>query len=160
MNTILLQPNDLQRLTSISGNVDMDKLTPYMWIAQNSEVRRVLTDNLYLKILDDFENNTLSGLYKDIYDDYVLYLMVHYTASHYLSTAAYYQGNGGIFKLAPEGTDSVTKTEVDYLVTYQRNLGATYELRFKDYMKLNHLSIPEYDSSKLNNNSLKLNWIL
>ena len=61
MNTILLGPNYVQKLTAISGNVDMDKLTPFMWIAQNNEIKRILTDDLYNKILTDFENDALTG---------------------------------------------------------------------------------------------------
>lgn len=160
MNTILLGPNDVQKLSGISGNVEMDKLTPYMWIAQCNEVRRVLTYNLYLKILADFENDALTGIYLTIYNDYVLYLMVHYSASHYLTTAAYYQGNGGVFKMSPDGTTPVSKNEIDSLVAYHRNLGATYELRFKTFIKENITNIPEYDQSKINTNALKLNWIL
>jgi|GEM_PF-4329073 len=157
---ILLKADDIYRLTSLSGNIELDKLTPFMSIAQNMEIKRVLTDNLYNKILSDFDNDKLSGLYETIYNEFVVFLMVHYTAAHYLTNAAYFQSNGGLFKQVPENTESITKSEVDYLVTYQRNIGAEYELRFKEWMKKNYMSIPEYDSSKLNQNALKINWIL
>lgn len=160
MNTILLQPNDISKLTAISGNVELDKLTPYMWVAQNNEVKRILTNSLYEKILQDFENDDLTGVYLDIYNNYVLYFMVHFTAAHYLTTAPYYQGNGGVFKLAPEGTESITQNELTSLVSYHRNLGAGYEVDFKKWIKTNYQSVPEYDTTYLNKTSIKLNWIL
>ena len=100
MTTILLKSNDIYKLTSLSGNIELDKLTPYMSIAQNMEIKRVLTENLYNKILNDFDNDTLTGLYETIYEEFVVYLMVHYTASHYLVNAAYFQSNGGLFNLS------------------------------------------------------------
>jgi hypothetical protein len=160
MDTLLLKQNDVTRLTSISGNVELDKLTPFMWIAQNQEVKRVLTDNLYAKILVDFAADNLDGNYKVIYDSFVLPMMVHFTAAHYLTSAPYYQGNGGIYKIAPEGTEAITQKELTSLVSYQRNLGASYELQFHKWLKVNYTSIPEYDPSKLHKTSSKLNWII
>lgn len=160
MNTILLAPNDISKLTSISGNVDLDKITPYMWIAQNQEIKRILTDDLYDKITTDFENDDLTGIYKIIYDEFVIYMMVHFTAAHYLTTAPYYQGNGGIYKLVPENTEAITQKELISLISYHRNLGASYEIKFKDWLKTNYQDIPEYDTSKLHKKSIKLNWII
>jgi hypothetical protein len=50
----------MNRLTSISGNIDVNKITPSIWISQITDIERVLTKGLYDKITD-FTNNTLVG---------------------------------------------------------------------------------------------------
>jgi hypothetical protein len=48
--------NMMNRLTSISGNIDVNKITPSIWISQITDIERVLTKGLYDKILTDFTN--------------------------------------------------------------------------------------------------------
>jgi len=74
--TLLLKADDIARLTSISGNVDLNILTPWIFSAQLNDIRRILGLNLYNKILVDFDNDDLTGEYKTIYDNYVSQMLV------------------------------------------------------------------------------------
>ena len=72
---LLLKPNDIPRLTSLSGNIDIDSIAPHVFTAQLNDVRRILGTNLYDKILSDYDADTLANEYATIYNDYVLMML-------------------------------------------------------------------------------------
>jgi hypothetical protein len=41
--------NMMNRLTSISGNIDVNKITPSIWISQITDIERVLTKDFMIK---------------------------------------------------------------------------------------------------------------
>jgi hypothetical protein len=90
--------NMMNRLTSISGNIDVNKITPSIWISQITDIERVLTKGLYDKILTDFTNNTLSGDYLLIYDDYVSNMLVFYSTADFIMKNSIMISNGGNFQ--------------------------------------------------------------
>lgn len=140
--TLLLGPNDIARLTKISGNVDIDSLTPFIYIAQTTDIKRVLGADLYNKILNDFDNNTLEDDYLTIYDNFIIDMLVYYSSANFVKFAPYQISNGGIFKHVPENSDSVDIEEVNQLINRYNQLGAAIESMFYDFMK--DIDIPEY----------------
>lgn len=158
-NNLLVKAGDnlLNRITSISGNVDLDKLTSSIFIAQTAEIRRVLTEPLYNKILEDFTNNTLTGDYLTIYEDYISLMLMYYTASHFIFANAITINNGGNFKHSATNAQVVDYKENDRIVAKYRQHGANEELRFEKFMKT--VDIPEYKNNcSTKNNSYKFPW--
>lgn len=157
--TLLLKADDTARLTSISGNVDIDTLTPWIFSAQLNDVRRVLGLPLYNKILADFDNDALTGEYKIIYDNYVSQMLVFFSAALFISVNNYKVTNGGVYKVNPENGESLEESELLSLVERYKSIASGFELGFRDYMK--DISIPEYNSScKNNNSSFNFPWYL
>ena len=72
-------------MTGFSGNIDSDSIKPAINVAQTTHLKRILGQSLYDKISTEIENNTLSGDYLTIYNDYIVYMTAFFSASIYLS---------------------------------------------------------------------------
>lgn len=151
---LLLKPNDIPRLTSLSGNIDIDKIAPHVFTAQLNDVRRILGTNLYNKILDDYTSDTLADEYLTIYNDYVLMMLAYYSAYYFIGVGSYQIVNNGIVKTTVEGGTSIDMKEADILANKYKGMAGTYEIGLNDY--LSTISIPEYTQEDKKNVKLKI----
>ena len=113
---LFISRTDLVKNSIIDGNVDTDKFIQFIKIAQQIQVQNYLGTDLYNKISADIIADTLSGDYLDLVNDYIQPMLIWYAQVEYLPYAAYQVKNGGVFKHTSENAESVSKSEVDYLV--------------------------------------------
>ena len=131
---LLITRTDLVRLTALGGNVDTDKFIQFIKIAQDIHIQGYLGTRLLDRIKDDIENNTLSNPYLTLLEKYIKPMLIHWAMVEYLPFAAYNIANKGVYKHTAENSDSVEKTEVDYLVEKERDIAQHYTQRFIDHM--------------------------
>lgn len=147
MITLLLKQNDIPSLTSFDGNIDADKLKPYIALAQKNDVRKALGADLYTKIYNDYVAGTLSGIYQTIYDEYVVEMLVYFSCSKYMSFGGYKTSNNGIHKIAFGGAQVVDYKEVAILIAKYDQLATNSETSFYEFMALESTpDVPEYKS--------------
>jgi len=77
LTTILIKQEELTRNTLIGGNVDVDRYLQAIKACQNLLIKPILGATLYDKIVTDYENNSLSGLYLEMFDDYIKEMIIH-----------------------------------------------------------------------------------
>lgn len=144
MDDLLITPGDylMNRLTAISGNIDSDKLMPSIWISQTVHVKRILGKSLYDKIVADFSNDTLTGIYKEIFEEYVTNMLIFHSAADFISKNVIIISNGGNFKHQPDNSQIVDYKEVDRLSKHYADLANHFELQFYDFMRKQN--IPEF----------------
>ena len=156
---LIVKGSDLMnRLTAINGNVDINKLLSSIWTSQVTDIKRILTTDLYNKILTDFDNNSLTGIYETIFNNYVSIMLVFYSTSDFIMKNSIIIGNGGNFKHKPDNGEIVDYKEVDRQVKYYREMGANFELEFYEFMK--DKNIPEYRRNCVDTNTFKFPWYL
>ena len=126
MAQLLLSQNDIPRLTALSGNIDIDKLTPFVFQAQILDGKRILGTDLFNKILTDFTNDNLSGDYATIYNDYLIFIIAYYASSYYVKLDAYQINNNG----GKKSNDSEN----------YRQLGITFETQLLEFLKENDVA--------------------
>lgn len=153
MIKLFLTEKDIPFLTSISGNVDVDSLKPHIYTAQTTEIKRILGVNLYNKIYTDFSDDTLTGVYKDIFDNYVVDMLVYFTCCNFVQFGGYKIANQGIFKSTADGGTAVDYKEISVLASKYRQLGANVELNFRTF--INDNPIPEFTITESTN---LFNW--
>jgi len=68
---ILLAPDELTKSTLLGGNIDTDLYVPAIKNAQNTRIKEILGKELYVKIMDDYESDSLTGIYEEMYEDYI-----------------------------------------------------------------------------------------
>lgn len=156
MPQLIIKPNDIPRLTALNGNIDIDSLTPYVFQAQTLDVKRILRPTLYNKIVADYTANTLTGVYKTMYDDYILLVLAYYSASYFISFGSYQIVNNGIMKMTSEGGTAVELKDVNFLSEKYKGLGVAFESQLYDYLQT--LDIPEYDNKVAQKLKSKSNW--
>lgn len=158
--TLLLREQDLVKLNNISANVDIDKLTPFIYMAQNNKITRMLKNQLYNKILTDFEDDELSGDYLTLYNDYVVDALIYYTTYFYWTVGLYQVDNQGAYKKSVENSEFLDPSELLRVGKFFEQQGQSVELNFETWIK--DKNIPEYNNgcSNNDNNSRGLNWQL
>jgi len=144
---LFIKREDIVRNTIIDGNLDFDKYIQFIKIAQEIHIKNYLGSDLYEKISSDILAGTLSGDYLELVNTYVQPMLIHFAMVDYLPFAAYSIKNGGIYKHTSENSEVVSKEEVDYLVSKERDIAEYYTRRFIDYMAFNQSSFPEYTSN-------------
>ena len=144
---LFISRTDLVKNSIIDGNTDTDKFIQFIRIAQEIEIQNYLGTDLYNKISADIISGTLTGDYLNLVNDYVQPMLIWWAQVSYLPYAAYQIKNGGVFKHTSENSESVSKSEVDYLVGKARDTAEYYTRRFIDYMSFNSSTFPEYNSN-------------
>ena len=155
--TLLLKADDIARLTNISGNVDIDKLTPFIYMAQKNNLRRILGLELYNKISIEFDSETLSGDYLSVYD-YIRDILVYYSASYYWLFGHYTIDNAGAYTKTVENGNNLEENSVIRIGTMWEQQGAASEMQLTAYLKT--VNIPEYGNSCDSSSTPKFNWYL
>lgn len=144
---LFIKRSDLVRNSILDGNIDTDKFIQFIKIAQEIHIRNYTGTDLYNKISADIIAGTLSGDYLELVNTYIQPMLIHFAMTDYLPFAAYQVKNGGVYKHISENAESVDKSEIDYLVSKQRDFAEYYTRRFIDYMNFNESKFPEYRSN-------------
>lgn len=138
MIKLWLKENDIPALTSFAGNIDTDSLKPFIFIAQTTDLKRILGLSLYDKLALDYEANTLTGIYATIFNNYVVDMLVYFSCSHYIAMNSSKISNNGIIK--PE--QSTDLKEIDRLSARYNALANNVLVSFERY--IGTIDIPEY----------------
>lgn len=139
---LLITPQQVIDKTPFNGNIDYDKLVPCIEDAQVTDLEPLLGQILFDKILDEYEAETLTGLYLDLYNKFLVDYLIRASAKNYFLIGAYQIANGGIYKHTSENAEAISKEEVDFMMVQQRSKMEVYGLRMKRWLIYNR--IPEY----------------
>jgi len=130
---IWLTENDIPALTSFAGNIDTDALKPFIVIAQTNDILPILGVDLYNRINTDIENDTLSGVYLEFYDKYIIFMLAYFSCSHYIAINTSQISQNGIIK--PEQRTDLS--EITRLSALYNQLGNNVFVQFKEFIRLN-----------------------
>jgi hypothetical protein len=147
---IFVSADDIKRFTSLNGNVDVDKFIQFVKIAQDIHIQNYLGTKLFNKISEDILDADLQEPYLALVNDYIKPMVIHWTMVEYLPYASYIIGNKGVYKHGAENSQTVDKSEVDFLIEKSRDTAQHYTRRFIDFMCFNSNDFPEYLSNSNN----------
>jgi len=140
---LLLKPNDIPRITSLSGNIDIDSLKPHIFTAQVTDIKRILGKPLYDKMLEE----TLTDEYLIIYDDYLVFILSYYATAYFIDFAGVKVVNNGIVKMSVEGGETADLKQTQILAEKYRKLAINFEGQLLAYLKT--ITIPEYTTENV-----------
>ena len=144
---LFITREDIVKFTALSGNIDVDKYTQFIKIAQDIHIQNYLGTKLFNKINDAIVAGTLANPYLALLKDYIKPMVIHFAMVEYLPFAAYTIANKGVFKHNSENSTNVEKNEVDFLIEKERDIAQHYTTRFVDYMSYNQVLYPEYNTN-------------
>lgn len=157
MNKLLINISDIAKLTSLDGNIDNDTINPFIFMAQNSEIKRILGDPLYLKVVTDYENDALAGDYLSIYNEYIAVIESYWSAAFFLRLGTAKISQNGAYLVLAENTEVLTKEDrIDIAQGYEK-LAVGLELKFIE--KLDELNLPERPAPSSIKSKSNFNWI-
>jgi len=157
MTKLLIDSSDIAKLSGFDGNIDNDTISPFIFMAQNSEIKRILGKNLYEKIIQDYENDDLEGNYLDVYENYISIILAYFTCSFYLQLGIPKVSQNGAYLVTPEKTEQVYDEKTDKMAAKYEKLAINLELSLLTY--LNELNLPERPRPDFTKSKSSFNWI-
>lgn len=139
---LFITPEEMTYSTILSGNTDTDKYLFCIADAQLSVIEPLLGSLLYDKLKSDIEADTLTGLYLELYNDFVKPITKNESVAQYIEIASYMVDNAGVYKHTGDKIEIVDKQEAQYLAGKYHNLAQMYISRFHKWICKN--SITEY----------------
>ena len=156
MNKLLISIDDIARLSGFDGNIDDNSIKPFIFMAQNSEIKRILGNDLYNKLVFEHENNTLAGDYLAIYKDYVSIILAYFTCSFYLQLGIAKVSQSGAYLVTPEKTEQIFDEKTSKMAQKYEMQAIGLEHRLIIY--LDTLTIPEWKPICKRSAKSSFNW--
>lgn len=137
----------------MGGNVDGDKFMHLLDDAQVLILEPVLGTKLYDKILTDFDDETITGDYLKILNDYIKPVLWHSVFAQYLRDGVVLAQNTGIFTNSPENATPSNLDDIKYVAKSAQSKADVYIERLERY--LCDTNLPEYQQAQDNNYDIK-----
>ena len=157
MSKYFITIEDVALLSGFDGNIDNDSINPFIFMAQRNDIKRILGLELYNKIADDFETDTLSGDYSEIFTNYICIIQAYYTCSYYLRLGVAKVSQNGVYLVTPEKTEQLTDDERNKKAEMYEKLAVGLELEFVKYLDV--LDLPERPAPSNINTKSNFNWM-
>jgi len=156
MSKLLINIEDIAKLSGFDGNIDNDSINPFIFMAQNNDIKRILGDELYAKIVEDYENEVLTGDYLTIYNDYISIIQAYYTCFYYLQLGIAKVSQNGAYMVTPEKTEQLADERIRMAQMYEK-LAVGLEVKFNEV--LDALNLPERPAPSSIVSKSSFNWI-
>ncbi len=147
MAILFISEDRLKRSTALNYNIDTEFLLPFVKTAQDKHLQAILGSKLYDKIASDIKSSTLTGNYEKLVDDYIQDALVHYAVMEALPFISYKIANGSITQKNSENGTAATKSDVDWLISKERDNAEFYGQRIIEYLIYNESLYPEYTNN-------------
>jgi hypothetical protein len=157
MTKLIITIDDIARLSGFDGNIDNDSINPFIFMAQNSEIKRILGVTLYDKIVSDYDSDTLTGNYLLIYNDYIATILAYFTCSFYLQLGVAKVSQNGVYLVTPEKTEQLTDEQREKKADKYEKLATGLEIKLLEVLDL--LNLPERPSPDSTKAKSNFNWM-
>jgi len=131
METInLISVDDLKQITSISDNVDVKAIEPFIHNAQMHYLRELVGDAMY----NDMVANKASGgtKYETLIQEYVLFMLGYWAWHDYTPFAHIKFQKKGLVKQTADDSTSADMDEVSMILKRIESMAVYYTQRMKD----------------------------
>lgn len=136
--------------TTIDDNVDDQLIRPFISKAQDVNIESIIGTKLMKKLKSDLANNTLTGNYKILVDDYIMKTLREWTMYYSLPHLNYKITNKSVSKKGSENSSPSEMGEIIQLQKQIRDIAEYYSQRLTNYIITNPTLFPEYfTNSKL-----------
>jgi hypothetical protein len=147
-NVLFISRNDIIKRAPIGGNIDPEKLVPFIKTAQDKYIWILLGSVLYFYLQDNIAADTVAQPYTDLLEIYIKDTLVHYSVVEALPFLAYTIGNAGIFKNTnPDQSTSPDKRDVDFLLQKELQTAQFYAERLVTHLIANSSLYPQYNAT-------------
>lgn len=130
--------------SAFNANLDDEYLQPAIEEAQSVYLREILGDRLYNTLANKIDNNTLSGIYKTLVDNYIKPFLRYEVQSVVCIPLNYKQRNAGIINQYDQGFSTTTVKDTMYIAEHYQSKAEFYANRLTTFLQKNASSIPEY----------------
>lgn len=137
----------IKKFTQVNGAVDSNILYPSVYLAQDKYLQPYLGTNLFEKLKDDVANNTLSGNYATLVDDYVRRVVLWWTMVEVMPFLTYKLDNGTLVQRTSEDAQPVSDRVFKDMLERASNNANYYTGLMVDFICSNTSLFPEYNNN-------------
>jgi len=137
----------LKDSTSMSLNVDVDLLLPFVRQAQKLYVETKLGTDLTTKLKNEIIAGTLAGAYQTLVDTYIGDMLPNFALYHAIPFLRFKIENGNIYSKTSETGNALSTEEAQALRSEVLNTGEYYMERMIEYVTNNLALFPEYSTN-------------
>lgn len=148
---ILLKDNEITENTPLGGNIDVDRLRQCILDAQITRLEELLGEELYEKICNEFDAETLAGDYQTLYDNYIKPFLIRQGALEFLKIGAFTIGNNGIALPTPSNTTAIDSKMLSNLISEMRAKADMFAERMHKWLCKKNLPEWNYNSDNVVN---------
>ena len=143
--TLFISENKLKNFTDLNNSVDPDLLKNAVREAQDINIQRMLGYNLYQKMITDVNNNTLTGYYLTLMNEYLQDTLLYWSYYEALESIWLRPRNNGL--LIPQGgveASAVDSNTYDKKRQSVKNKAEWYAERMVGWLIDNQTQFPEF----------------
>lgn len=145
-NILLISAAMLKDRTPLHTNTDEKLIYPVVKICQDMFIHPILGSTLFNKIVTDVDAGTISGLYKDLLDDYIIDCLCWHTLSKLVMDTTFQIWNKGMLRKQGDSTEQPSIEDLQAMANEYRIRGEWYGERLRLYLIANSTTtvLPEY----------------
>jgi hypothetical protein len=137
----------IKKYTQVNDSVDPNFFYPSIYLSQDKYLQPYLGTNLYNKLKDDVANNTLTGDYKTLMDDYCLKVVLWWTMVDVYPYLTYKIDNGSLVQRVSEDTQPASDSVMKQMMDRAKQNAEYYQGLLIDYLCANSNLFPEYSNN-------------
>lgn len=139
-----ITPEYVYRFSVIDSNIDPNLIQTFIIKAQDINIQTAIGNNLYVKLMNDIAENTLSGYYEILVNDYIQRCQLEWTVYHATPYINYRFTNKAVSEKKSDTSDPTDLKVVQYLREDTRNTAEFLTRRITDYIINNQSQFPEF----------------
>ena len=137
----------IKKYTQINGAVDPNLLYPSIYLAQDKYLNAYLGTNLYETLKDMIANDTLSGDYQTLVDDYCRRMLMWWVVVEAMPSLMYKIDNGSLVQRTSEDVQTISDTVFKDMMNRAKDNAEYYTGLLNDYLCANSNLFPEYNDN-------------
>lgn len=155
MEIRLVTTSQIVKQTPMGGNVGTDKYVFLIDNMQLSVLEPILGTKLYEKIKDDYNTNSLAGLYLQIHESYIVPFLTNAVFAEYTRNGKKRVVNNSNVVHTPNNARETTTAEDTSLVQHFQNVAELHINKLEKFLCVEGNNIPEYTQTQDNDYDVK-----
>jgi hypothetical protein len=132
--TYLILPSVIKERMSLHDNIDDKLIYPEIKAVQDLYIMPILGSTLFNKILNDIANNTLTGNYKSLVDNYVVECCCNYVMAELPEGLNYQYWNKGVSQKVVDNATQPSMSEMYSIVAKYKSRAEHYAKMLRNYL--------------------------
>ena len=137
---LFISESRLKSLTAVHDNVEPQEITPFVQQAQDIYIQEILGTYFYQTLKDKIINDTISGYYKTLLDDYIAPTLANYAVYLAFPSLNYKIKNKAVMTPTSEESTTTDLSSLKYVRGSVQDTAQFYSERTREYLRDNHNS--------------------